>query len=42
MRILGRWMRMITIPNQLSIPKAFLEFEEDGWMKPSAFYDRIN
>jgi arsenic resistance protein ArsH len=30
MRILGRWMRMITIPNQSSIPKAFLEFEEDG------------
>lgn len=40
-RILGRWMRMITIPNQSSIPKAFLEFEEDGRMKPSAFYDRI-
>ena len=33
MRILGRWMRMITIPNQSSIPKAFLEFEEDGRMK---------
>ena len=41
MRILGRWMRMITIPNQSSIPKAFLEFEEDGRMKPSAFSDRI-
>ena len=41
MRILGRWMRMIIIPNQSSIPKAFLEFEEDGRMKPSAFYDRI-
>ena len=41
MRILGRWMRMITIPNQSSVPKAFLEFEEDGRMKPSAFYDRI-
>ena len=41
MRILGRWMRMITIPNQSSIPKAFLEFEEDGRMKPSAYYDRI-
>lgn len=41
MRILGRWMRMITIPNQSSIPKAFLEFEEDGRMKPSALYDRI-
>lgn len=41
MRILGRWMRMITIPNQSSVPKAFLEFEEDGQMKASAFYDRI-
>ena len=41
LRILGRWMRMITIPNQSSIPKAFLEFEEDGRMKPSAYYTRI-
>lgn len=41
MRILGRWMRMITIPNQSSIPKAFLEFEEDGRMKASSLYDRI-
>lgn len=41
MRILGRWMRMITIPNQSSIPKAFLEFEEDGSMKDSSFYTRI-
>lgn len=41
MRILGRWMRMITIPNQSSIPKAFLEFDEGGRMKPSALYDRI-
>ncbi|GGD15582.1 arsenical resistance protein ArsH [Aquisalinus flavus] len=41
MRILGRWMRMITIPNQSSVPKAFLEFEEDGRMKPSPFYDRV-
>ena len=41
LRVLGRWMRMITIPNQSSIPKAFLEFEEDGRMKPSALYDRI-
>lgn len=40
MRILGRWMRMITIPNQSSIPKAWLEFEE-GRMKPSALYNRI-
>ena len=41
MRILGRWMRMITIPNQSSIPKAFLEFDEEGRMKPSSLYDRI-
>jgi len=41
MRILGRWMRMITIPNQSSIPKAFLEFDEDGRMKASAYYTRI-
>lgn len=41
MRILGRWMRMITIPNQSSIPKAFLEFDEAGRMKPSSLYDRI-
>ena len=36
MRILGRWLRMITIPNQSSVAKAFLEFEENGRMKPSA------
>jgi arsenic resistance protein ArsH len=41
MRILGRWMRMLTIPNQSSIAKAFLEFEENGRMKPSAYYDRV-
>lgn len=41
MRILGRWMRMITIPNQSSIPKAFLEFDDAGRMKPSPLYDRI-
>ncbi|MBU3845869.1 MAG: arsenical resistance protein ArsH [Candidatus Acinetobacter avistercoris] len=41
MRILGRWMRMITIPNQSSIPKAFLEFEEDGRMKTSSYYTRV-
>lgn len=40
MRILGRWMRMITIPNQSSVPKAFLEFEKDR-MKPSPFYNRM-
>ena len=41
LRVLGRWMRMITIPNQSSIPKAFMEFDEEGRMKPSALYDRI-
>ena len=41
LRILGRWMRMITIPNQSSVPKAFLEFEEDGRMKPSPYYNRM-
>ncbi|MGJ3231914.1 MAG: arsenical resistance protein ArsH [Oceanicaulis sp.] len=41
LRVLGRWMRMITIPNQSSIPKAFLEFGEDDRMKPSALYDRV-
>ncbi len=41
LRVLGRWMRMFTIPNQSSVPKAFLEFEDDGRMKPSAFYDRL-
>ena len=41
MRVLGRWMRMITIPNQSSVAKAFLEFTQDGRMKPSSYYDRI-
>ena len=40
MRILGRWMRMVTIPNQSSIPMAWKEFE-DGRMKPSSLYNRI-
>ena len=41
MRILGRWMRMVTIPNQSSVAKAFLEFDEDGRMKSSSYYDRM-
>jgi len=41
MRVLGRWMRMITIPNQSSAAKAFLEFDEAGRMKASAYYDRV-
>jgi arsenic resistance protein ArsH len=41
LRTLGRWMRMLTIPNQSSVAKAWLEFDENNRMKPSAFYDRI-
>lgn len=41
MRILGRWMRMFTIPNQSSVAKAFQEFDENDRMRPSAFYDRL-
>lgn len=41
MRVLGRWMRMITIPNQSSVAKAFQEFDEAGRMKPSSYYDRV-
>ncbi|WP_377513180.1 arsenical resistance protein ArsH [Octadecabacter sp. R77987] len=40
MRILGRWMRMVTIPNQSSVPKAWSEFDK-GRMKPSPLYNRI-
>ncbi|WP_251962167.1 arsenical resistance protein ArsH [Pseudomonas sp. Marseille-Q5299] len=41
LRVLGRWMRMFTIPNQSSVPKAYLEFDEAGHMKPSSYYDRV-
>ncbi|MDI9849072.1 arsenical resistance protein ArsH [Rhodoblastus sp. 17X3] len=41
MRILGRWMRLITIPNQSSVAKAFMEFDDHDRMKPSSFYDRV-
>ncbi len=41
LRVLGRWMRMITIPNQSSVPKAYEQFDEAGRMKPSPFYDRV-
>ena len=41
LRLLGRWMRMFTIPNQSSVPKAYMEFDEDGRMKPSGYYDRV-
>ncbi len=41
MRILGRWMRMLTIPNQSSVAKAWAEFDANDRMKPSPYYDRI-
>ncbi len=41
LRVLGRWMRMITIPNQSSVAKAFLEFDDNDRMKPSGYYNRI-
>ncbi|MDP9108107.1 MAG: arsenical resistance protein ArsH [Pseudomonadota bacterium] len=41
LRVLGRWMRMVTIPNQSSVAKAYQEFDDDGRMKPSAYYDRL-
>ena len=39
--MLGRWVRMVTIPNHSSVPKAFAEFDEAGRMRPSPFYDRL-
>ena len=41
LRLLGRWMRMVTIPNQSSVAKAYQEFDVHGRMKPSAYYDRL-
>ena len=41
LRVLGRWMRMFTILDQSSVPKAFLEFDEQDRMKPSSYYDRV-
>ncbi|WP_192034378.1 arsenical resistance protein ArsH [Halomonas sp. YLGW01] len=41
LRVLGRWMRMLTTPNQSSVPKAFMEFDDQDRMKPSSFYDRV-
>lgn len=41
LRLLGRWMRMITIPNQSSVPMAYQEFHDDGRMKDSAYRDRL-
>ena len=41
LRLLGRWMRMFTIPNQSSVPMAYKEFDDDGRMRPSAYYERV-
>ena len=41
LRVLGRWMRMVTIPNQSSVAQAYLEFDENDRMKPSSYYDRV-
>ena len=41
LRVLGRWMRLLTIPNQSSVAKAYQEFDDAGRMKPSAYYDRV-
>ena len=41
LRVLGRWMRMVTVPNQSSVAMAFKEFDGSGRMKPSAYYDRV-
>jgi arsenic resistance protein ArsH len=41
LRLLGRWMRMITIPNQSSVPKAYEQFDEAGRMLPGPLYDRV-
>ena len=41
LRLLGRWMRMFTIPNQSSVPRAYEQFDDAGRMKPSANYDRL-
>ncbi|XEA97595.1 arsenical resistance protein ArsH [Xanthomonas tesorieronis] len=41
MRVLGRWMRLLTIPNQSSVAKAWQEFDSPGRMRPSPYYDRL-
>ncbi|WP_442457401.1 arsenical resistance protein ArsH [Rhodoblastus sp.] len=41
MRVLGRWMRLITVPNQSSVAKAFMEFDDNDRMKASPYYDRV-
>lgn len=41
LRLLGRWMRMFTIPNQSSVPMAYKEFDDHGRMRPSGYYERV-
>ncbi|MCU4159694.1 arsenical resistance protein ArsH [Acidiphilium sp. AL] len=41
LRLLGRWMRMVVIPNQSSVARAYEQFDEAGRMLPSAYYDRV-
>lgn len=41
LRVLGRWMRILAIPNQWSVANAFMKFDDDGRMKPSAYYERV-
>jgi len=41
LRLLGRWMRMFTIPNQSSVPMAYKEFDDEDRMRPSAYYERV-
>ncbi|ACT59961.1 arsenical resistance protein ArsH [Hirschia baltica] len=41
LRVLGRWMRMLVIPNQSSVARAYTEFDEEGRIKDSSFYERI-
>jgi len=41
LRLLGRWMRMVTIPNQSSIPKAYEQFDDAGRLRPGPLYDRV-
>ena len=41
MRLLGRWMRMVVIPNQSSVPKAYEQFDTAGRMLASPLYDRL-
>ena len=41
MRLLGRWMRMVTIPNQSSVPKAFELFDAAGRLPAGPHYERL-